>query len=119
MIRRRPLTADPVAVEAWRARSRKALPPMSRRRAGAVDAYWAAAERAFGRDGGRCQAVGVVPGHTCWGPLDAHHIAGRDGDLYTDAANLITLCRRAHAWVHDHPRDARALGLLRSKGTNA
>lgn len=36
---------------------------------------------------------------------------GRGGSI-TDAGNVVPLCHVCHAWVHEHPRVALALGLL-------
>lgn len=49
----------------------------------------------------------------CWGPLHPHHILPRSrggGDVLD---NLVVLCAGHHQWVHEHPRIAKALGLLR------
>lgn len=60
-----------------------------------------------------CQAIGVIPHHTCAGPLDVDEIIPRSawpgGHLVGDNCQL--LCRRAHDWKGDHPADAHALGL--------
>ena len=49
-------------------------------------------------------------------PMDVHHVVprSRDKSLALEPSNLITLCRRHHDWVHDHPVESAALGLLRS-----
>lgn len=50
---------------------------------------------------------------TCWGPVDVHHVhpVGRGGPRL-DPMNLAVLCRKHHGWVHDHPVEARDMGLL-------
>jgi hypothetical protein len=47
----------------------------------------------------------------------AHHVAPRSRrpDLRLDPANGKTLTPEAHQWVHDHPIQATALGLLSSE----
>ena len=70
------------------------------------------------RDGHACRLGGMVgyAFHWCIGPLDPHHVVpvARDKTLRLDPDNLIVLCRKAHDWVHDHPAEAGALGLLKS-----
>lgn len=49
----------------------------------------------------------------CWGPCcHLHHIRRRSQGGSNDADNLVALCPGHHAWVHEHPRAAAALGLL-------
>ena len=52
----------------------------------------------------------------CWGPWTAHHVVtrARDKTLTLDLENLRTLCLGHHDYVHDHPAEATALGLLKS-----
>jgi 5-methylcytosine-specific restriction endonuclease McrA len=66
------------------------------------------------RDGYTCQGM-AIPDHRCAGRNDLHHLqpVGRGGPRL-ELANLKTLCRAAHDWVHEHPREATELGLLRS-----
>lgn len=60
------------------------------------------------RQSGSCLLTGS-PGHTCSGPIDAHHVitVGNGG---IDAANVVRLCRAAHRWnelaVHVMGRDS-------------
>ena len=44
--------------------------------------------------------------------VDVHHAAGRGKNLNC-VHTWIALCRRCHDWVHQHPIEARAEGLLR------
>lgn len=46
---------------------------------------------------------------------DVHepHTRARGGDIL-DLANTLTVCRSCHNWIHDHPKDATELGLLKS-----
>ena len=49
----------------------------------------------------------------CWGALHVHHIRMRSLGGTDDEDNLACLCARHHDWVHLHPTEAEALGLLR------
>lgn len=77
---------------------------MSRRR---VDRDWQKAVRE--RDAYTCQRCGVVQRY-----IHAHHVAPRSRrpDLRHDVSNGKCLCVSCHGWVHTHPREAYALGLL-------
>lgn len=60
--------------------------------------------------------VSVDSAHECGGfAVDVHEplTRGRGGD-HLDEMNTVTVCRRAHDWIHDHPREAKTLDLLRS-----
>ena len=77
--------------------------------------------RVLARDGYRCQAykrIVAVLGRfagpvTCAGPLDVHEIVPRsvwpDGELVDD--NCVSVCRRHHEWIDEHPALAREVGL--------
>ena len=43
---------------------------------------------------------------------DVHHKDGRVEDKLTDETDWIAVCRACHMWIHEHPREARELGLL-------
>jgi hypothetical protein len=45
---------------------------------------------------------------------DLHHVRGRAGKNYLDERTWKALCVEHHKWVHAHPREARAKGLLAS-----
>lgn len=68
------------------------------------------------RDQGRCQASLYGFAHRCEGPLEVHHKRNRgmggsaDPEIHA-LDNLLTLCRFAHRWVTEHPREAKELGL--------
>ena len=50
----------------------------------------------------------------CGGNLDVHEPLTRArGGNYLDPDDCVLLCRQHHDWVHDHPRAAEKLGLLR------
>jgi len=68
----------------------------------------------FGRTcAGLAQGICGKRPHLC---DDAHHSRGRAGSLLMDKRFWIPVCRRAHAWIQDHPQEARALGLLCEPG---
>lgn len=63
------------------------------------------------RDGGRCLK--------CFGDAEAvHHRIPRgmggtsDDEVNYDPANLISLCAKDHAWVHENPGEAYQAGFL-------
>lgn len=43
---------------------------------------------------------------------DIHHKAGRYGGNYLNTDTWLAVCRPAHVWIHNHPKEARKLGLL-------
>jgi hypothetical protein len=60
-----------------------------------------------------CLAHQLVPSVDCGGQLDPHEPLTRArGGSITDDGNIVFLCRRHHRWAHNHPVDARRLGLL-------
>ncbi len=44
---------------------------------------------------------------------DIHHMAGRYGGNYLNRDTWLPLCRSCHHWIHEHPKQARALNLLK------
>jgi hypothetical protein len=44
---------------------------------------------------------------------ELHHIRGRIGHLLNDRNNILLVCREHHRFIHDHGKQARALGLLK------
>lgn len=66
------------------------------------------------RDGNRCQAIGLIPGHRCYGPLVGHELRKRS--QMTGAAyvlnNVLTVCCEANDWVEREPALAHELGLV-------
>jgi hypothetical protein len=69
---------------------------MSKRRRGELRVRAVVRAEVLGRDGG-CVARDRLPQVDCSGPLDVHEL----------------VCRNHHSWCHDHPLEARNLGLLR------
>lgn len=77
---------------------------------------WVAAKRVVAaRDGGNCLR--------CLGPAtDVHHrlvkgMGGSKDPLVAGLANLVSLCRICHDWVHAHPGEAYKAGWLVLRGT--
>lgn len=58
----------------------------------------------------RCRRCG------CGGRMECHHIRGRIGALLLDERFWAPLCPACHRWVGEHPREARAAGLLAGFG---
>lgn len=56
-------------------------------------------ESVLARDGHRCQG----PGCRSTRYLEVHHVVPRSRGGSNKAENLITLCSRCHAFVHEHP----------------
>lgn len=63
---------------------------------------------------GLCEAR--IEGVCMYRGVDKHETKtrGRGGDP-TDLQNVILACRPCHDWIDEHPREALALGLLRSQ----
>lgn len=57
--------------------------------------------------------------HRCAAGWQVHHIRRRSQGGTHDPDNLVLLCGVGHQWVHEHPAQARALGLLAEKGSAA
>lgn len=76
-----------------------------------ADSVWSWAVRA--RDDHRCQRCGKRDEHG----NQAHHVATRKRrpDLRKDVNNGKTVCPSCHSWIHEHPIEAEAAGLLSSE----
>lgn len=112
MKRNRLARSTPEQARAWRQRSKR-LAPRSAARADQDWEYAEAKAAALVRDGNRCQGEARVPGVTCAGRLDPHHVwPTGNGGPRCDVANLLTLCRAHHDWTHNNNRAARVLGML-------
>ena len=54
--------------------------------------------------------------HTATGASgQAHHLVTRSRGGSDTADNLAWVCRPCHDWIHAHPNEARATGLLRAR----
>jgi hypothetical protein len=93
--------------------------PMSARRQRQAKAY-SLLRSAFLKAHPYCQAwARIIAAHPeaklpKVGPRSAevHHKAGRHGGFYLNTDTWLAVSRSAHNWIHDHPKEARALGLL-------
>ena len=65
-------------------------------------------DQVFARDGYTCQHC-KVPG----GRLDPHHILPRGRGGKDTLANLVSLHRLCHHYVHEHPTESKREGTLR------
>lgn len=76
-----------------------------------VNTIWSQAVR--GRDDHRCRRCGKRDEEN----NHAHHVAPRSRrpDLKSNLDNGITVCPDCHLWIHSHPIEAEALGLLSSE----
>lgn len=109
-------------VIAWNNRERKPIARTARpkrvgRKTKREQAAWELCKAVvLTRSGGYCEAniVGVCPR---WkhGGTQTHHLWPEDRDKgLHDPARCIRVCIYAHPdWIHGHPIDAKALGLLR------
>jgi 5-methylcytosine-specific restriction protein A len=77
---------------------------------------WEAAKRLTeARDGGKClRCLGVAQ--------DVHHrlvrgMGGSKAPAVAGLANLVSLCRICHDWVHGHPGEAYKAGWLVGRST--
>lgn len=60
---------------------------------------------------------GAFAGINCSGEAhDVHEILPRSaGGSIDDESNLLVVCRADHEWIHQHPIEAKAFGLLASR----
>lgn len=70
-------------------------------------------EDTFARDQWTCQWC-KVPG----GALDAHHRLRRSQGGADTVANLVSVHRTCHRYIHEHPDEARQRGFLIGQGSN-
>lgn len=49
---------------------------------------------------------------------EVHHSKGRIGDLLTDTAHFVAICRSCHHYVEGHPTEAKEMGLSKSRLAN-
>lgn len=64
-----------------------------------------------------CPRITTVATVRCAGvAVDVHEVLARSaGGSILDEANCMTSCRTGHTWIGDHPKEALALGLRRSR----
>ena len=67
----------------------------------------------FKRDHPTCEACPkVFPEEEARNTKSVHHMRGRIQDRLLDDTHWLATCRRCHDWIHQNPKQARALGLL-------
>lgn len=90
-------------------KSFRSLPKMSKRRQRESRIY-TCKRKAFLEEHRYCQ-IEVC----CVASLstDVHHTKGRLGGNYLDETTWLAACRRCHDWIHTHPSEARAAGVLK------
>jgi hypothetical protein len=92
---------------------------MSKKRARQAKAY-GLLRAAFLRVYTHCQAwrhiVTAYPQaklpEVCPVATDVHHMAGRLNGNYLNTDTWLAVSRISHRWIHEHGKEARALGLL-------
>lgn len=92
---------------------RTALRPVSKKRAKWQAVYRRECDAVDLRSGGRCEAGSPACPD---GPHRAehhHHVRLRSRGGLDSRDNLLHVCLPAHDWIHQHPTDATALGLMR------
>jgi hypothetical protein len=66
------------------------------------------------RSGGQCEARIVMVCGSGMSIAHRHHKLPRSNPACTnDLDNLLYVCQACHSWIHGHPKEAYALGLLR------
>lgn len=87
------------------------IAPMSKKRAGERKIYLER-RKIFLKAHPICEAYEVLWPHEKPEPsTEIHHLRGR-GKYFLEESTWLALSRRAHWWVHQHPSEARRLGLL-------
>lgn len=97
------------------------LRPMSKKRQRESRTY-SLLRAAFLEAKPKCEACAPITGYACVAgngsnlmanrSRDVHHVKGRLGGNLNNPDTWLAVCRTCHNWIHNHPRDARALGLL-------
>ena len=76
-------------------------------------AVYSVQRRAFLKAHPVCQVARYIPGlNPKARSRDIHHTAGRYGGNYLNESTWLAVCRKAHDWIHSHPKEARAKGWL-------
>lgn len=103
------LTANAAVAKSLR-RTRR---PMSAKAQAYDREFRKASEEVKARSAGRCEARIENSSVLClvWG-YEVHHKRRRSQGGTNDLNNLIYACIPCHRWIHEHPADAAALGLL-------
>lgn len=90
---------------------RRPLPKTSKKR-GKEGRRYSAKRKAFLEAHPACEVIAWKRLPECtFRATDIHHRAKR-GKNYLNEATWISACRTCHNWIHNHPKEARNLGLL-------
>lgn len=96
---------------------RTPLAKVSKKRQSLSEARRRCVETVLARDGGcvmraRVSDIIFYNMHACWGPVDVHEPGHRSqGADPTDPDQCVALCRSHHDWAHNHPREAKEIGI--------
>lgn len=85
--------------------NRKPIPRVSSRRR-SENRIYSAKRKEFLAARPTCEVCDLAPSR------DVHHKAGRLGGNLNNEATWLAVCRGCHDWIHVHPSQARAQGLL-------
>jgi hypothetical protein len=116
-VKRSPLARSTKPMKRSRlARARKPIRSVSAKRKASFRARAECRRIVMERCGRACEACPKVePGGLLRVAVHVHEILPRSagGDI-TDPANCLGVCERHHQWIHEHPIEARQLGLLQT-----
>lgn len=98
------------------ARARKPIRSVSAKRKATFRARAECRKVVLARCGEVCEACPKIgPDGPQRVAVQVHEIVPRSaGGSITDPTNCLGVCERCHQWIHEHPVEARQLGLLRT-----
>jgi hypothetical protein len=115
------VTGDRLVEPVWKAsgfvrpKARARINPLGRRGRERQTAWARVRAELAVRSGGRCEACATHHLPECSGRYEhAHHVTPRSAGGRDELANALAVGHAHHnGWIHNHPREARALGFLR------
>jgi hypothetical protein len=113
-MRKTPMNRATPGAIAWAKKPRKPVNAVSK--AGRQQrALWVSERDAHLESQPDCQGPAAGLEGRCSAILDVQHKQGRGaGGRRGSAGPLVTLCRKHHDWITEHPAEGRALGLVES-----
>lgn len=75
---------------------------------------WETAKAAHRAQNPDCEGPKYLEDHTCWGPLDTHHVVARGSGGGHDYGIYVTACRKFHDHIEMNRAWAKSVGLLKS-----